>query len=145
MPLQKQSPGIIRSFTLKGGSRESYRVAQKISVLRFETPDQLKCLRGIFGDSITFAGIRKRRPKLNYPDEIMQPLTKLNVIIGSEMNDENNTTYVDIFKCDYEYFICLYYDECIVSANGRRVTNQRTQENIIYNEYLDYMLTAIYT
>ena len=77
----------------------------------------------------------------------MQPLTKLNVILGSVNNEENNlnSTRIDIFKCDYEYFICLYYDECIVSANGERVINQRTQQNIINNEYLEYMLTATYS
>ena len=131
-----KSPGIIRNATLMGIERVSKRVPQTTHCLRFETKEQLLCLRKIFGDS-ALIGLRRRRPKLNTSDRI-EPLTKVNIIVGKQSNEDSipeihrsRSSRIEFFFNDFESFICLYYEDFILSANAQRLTNTATQQNII--------------
>ena len=140
------STGIIRGSTLKGCTRNANRVGKgkNTYLLRFETKAQLSCLRKILGISTTI-GIRKRRPKLNTEDTI-EPLSKLNIILGKEREDETMaSTRIDLYMNKFETFICLHYNAYILSAGSRRLTHTTTHENIIEDEYIQFILSAEYT
>jgi hypothetical protein len=99
-PKEFTKDGRIRSLTLKGIKRETFRPEQKSLLLRFETERQLTCLRSILGDATTL-GIRRRNPKLKCQDSF-RPLSKLNVVLGSEqkmipINKRANTSRIDFF------------------------------------------------
>ena len=78
--------------------------------------------------------------------DAIQPLSKLNIILGKEENDEQiNATRIEFYLNKFESFLCLYYNDFILSANTQRLTNSITHENIMNDDYIQYVFTAEFT
>jgi hypothetical protein len=113
-------------------------------MLKFETKEQLNCLRTIFGISTTI-GIRKRHPKVRTEDNV-QPLLKINLILGKDTpEDTTSSTRVEFYTNKKESFICLFYNDYILSQHFERLRNTVTNENVIDDEYVRIVLLAEYT
>jgi hypothetical protein len=140
------SDGTIRCFTLKGMIRETMRTGNEASyILRFQTEDQLECLREILGDATTL-GIRMRRPQLNVKT-IIQPNTTMNIIIGSDMEQNSpfrinsNANRIDFIKNDNNSYIVVKYEGYKLSSNSKLLLNKKHQ-NIINHFHIKYMMDS---
>jgi hypothetical protein len=141
----KMSSGFIRSLTLKGLQRATYKIPNKRMLLRFQDDNQLRCLRSIIGNSATI-GQRLRRPKL-FEKTILQPLTRLNVIIGRalqlpvRLRRGDRSSRIDFIISDYDSKIVVYYDDYLLSKEADELVNRQNQ-NIIDNEFIQFMIES---
>jgi hypothetical protein len=129
-------------MTTKGLKRSTLRENHKIkpTMLRFETFNQLKCLRSILGNSVTI-GVRKRRPKLHESDTLLPPTT-LNIVVGKDENNNQPTalTRIDFINNQKESHLIVLYDDYNLNHNATRLTN-RDDNDIINNSFIKYMIT----
>ena len=141
----KITSGYIRTFTLKGLDRETVRAPNNRVLLRFQNDNQLNCLRSILGNAVTI-GQRVRRPRL-FERVMFRPLNRLHVIFGRNsiqpvrLGRGDRSSRIDFIISDYDSQIVLYYDDYLLSINLDELVNRRN-ENIIDNEFIQYMLES---
>jgi hypothetical protein len=113
--------GKVRGTSFYGLKRSSIRMGKNPTLLRFQSREQLRLLRQIFGDFSTF-GCRRKRPKLGRT-EIVQHNNKLNIVLGLDEEERpfRNKTYrccVDIAKDESGSYIQVVYDSYLYTASG---------------------------
>ena len=133
-----------RSMLTQGIRRHTVRVKnkrQRTYMLRFESTQQLECLRNILGNTVTI-GVRKRRPKIDASDTV-RPSTILNVVAGRDNPDDNDcsVTRIDFVNNTHDAHILVLYEDYILNSNAKKLTN-RDDKDIFNNQFIKYMLLS---
>lgn len=137
--------GLIRCFTLKGLDRETFRAPNLIKLVRFQTNNQLQCLRSIVGNAVTI-GQRVRRPRL-FEREELRPQTVVHVILGRNedvpvhLRRGDRSSRIDFVFSDYHSYVLIYFDDYQLSIDADELVNDQN-EDIMENEFIQFMIAT---
>lgn len=119
-PIERSSR-ILRPRLLPDFKSETIRIELPAQLLRFETEDQLKCFRSMFGNLSTY-GVRRRRARVGMP-KYLQENDTLNAVIGVETAPQSfhlRTTDngIDLMFDSVELHVTIRYEKYIHATTG---------------------------